>query len=316
MREEAVSFFSEGCRLTGFMRWPDTPPAENPAVLIHGPGWLGLCTAKNYETWHRAFTNAGYAVLAFDYRGFGTSEGDRGWIRPDWQVEDICNAATYLTTRPDIDPARIGVYGMGGTGGGNAIVAAALDSRLRCVAVQSVVADGREWLRAMRREYEWVEYLRRLEADAQEWATSGTGAMVHPRTDLMVETPERRSAGLKKDVDALMPEKFFLRSAEYIMRCRPIDHVVKLSPRALLMTAVEDDVVTPESHARQLFRAAGQPKRLIRQTNATHYDSYKVNYDYLSAEIVRWYDQYLVASPVSDWQAPDFSGVQEGARSL
>ena len=49
--------------------------------------------------------------------------------------------------------------------------------------------------------------------------------LVDPRADLMVETPERREVGHKRDVDHLVPPQLYLRSADYIMRCRPIDIV-------------------------------------------------------------------------------------------
>jgi hypothetical protein len=299
MRSRAVNFYSEGEKLAGFLRLPDGQASGPLPAIVHGPGWLGLASAQNYEPWHRAFTAAGYAVLAFDYRGFGSSGGQRGWIRPDWQVEDIVNAVTYLTTCEDIDHERIGIYGMGGTGGANAIIAAAGDLRIKCVAAQSVVADGADWLHRMRREYEWVDYLRRLDRDSQAWVTNGSGESVHPRTDLMVETPERRQAGLKKDVDSQMPEKFYLQSARFIMRCNALDYVSRISPRALLLTCVEDDVVTPEDHAMALFRRAGEPKRLIRQSHTTHYGSYRQNYERLCGEIVRWFRRYLRFAPVT-----------------
>jgi uncharacterized protein len=199
-------------------------------------------------------------VLAFDYRGFGNSEGERGWVKPDWQLEDILNAVTYLETRPEVHPRRLAAYGIGGTGGGNAIVAAAVDPRIRAVAVQSVVADGADWLHRMRREYEWVDYLRRVEADRRRWVVEGTGELVDPRQDLIVETPERRQVGPKKDVDARMDPKFYLRSADFIMRYRPIDVVHRIAPRAVLITSVEDDVVTPEDHAVALYERAGPPR--------------------------------------------------------
>lgn len=299
MRSEQIVFYSEGAQLTGFLRLPDEETAEPRPAIVHGPGWLGLASARNYETWHRAFTAAGYAVLIFDYRGFGASEGERGWIRPDWQVEDILNGVTYLTARPDIDADRIGIYGMGGTGGANAIVAAALDERLKCVAAQSVIADGADWLHRMRREYEWIEYLRRLEADSQKWVTEGSGELVHPRRELMVETPERRRTDLKKDVDALMPDQFYLRSAAFLMRCRPIDYVSRISPRALLLTSVIDDVVTPADHAARLFCRAGEPKRLIRQDHTTHYEAYRTNYERLSCEVVSWFKRYLTFDEIT-----------------
>ena len=93
-----------------------------------------------------------------------------------------------------------------------------------------------------------------------------------------------------------MPTEFYLRSADYIMRYRPIDFVHRLAPRAaLLMTSVIDDVVTPADHAVALYERAGSPKKLIHQTDTTHYRSYTQNYPVLLPQIVDWYDRYLKA---------------------
>jgi dipeptidyl aminopeptidase/acylaminoacyl peptidase len=297
MRTEEVTFFSDGYRLGGLLRLPDTTDGRIPAV-VQGPGWLGLADASSYVRWHEGLTAAGYGVLVFDYRGFGRSEGERGWVRPDWQLEDIMNAVTFLETRDDIDHHRLGALGMGGTGGGNAIMAAGLDERIRCVAVQSVVADGEDWLHRMRREHEWIDYRARLAADRRRWVTEGTGETVHPRDGLMVETPERASLNLKKDVDSRVPDEFFLRSADFILRYRPIDMVARIAPRALLITCVVDDAVTPEDHAVALYERAGPPKKLIRQSDTTHYRSYTDNYSELMGEIASWYDQHLRYSSI------------------
>jgi len=292
VRTERVCFFSEGLKLSGVLRLSEGASGKLPA-LIHPPGWLGLAESKHYQTWHEGLTEAGYAVLAFDYRGFGQSKGERGWIRPDWQLEDALSAVTYLETRPEVDPARMGVYSMGGTGVGVAITAAAADDRLRCVVGQTPVADGADWLHRMRREYEWVEFRQRLRADRRRWALEGTGEKVDPRTELMVAAPEREQAGLKKEVDAKLVRDFYLRSAEYLLRYRPLDYIAKLAPRALLLTAVEDDAVTPEDHALALYEHAGAPKKLVRQTGTTHYASFAENYEPLLGHIVDWYDRYL-----------------------
>jgi uncharacterized protein len=298
MRTERAEYFSEGIRVRGLLRLPNTAAGDPLPALVHGPGWLGLADARSHEPWHEGFTRAGYAVLAFDYRGFGESDGERGWIRAEWQLEDWLNAVTYLQTRSEIDPRRIGAYGMGGTGGGNAVMAAAADNRIRCVAAQTVVADGADWLRRMRREYEWVEFLRRLEADRRRWVLEGEGERVHPRQDLMVATPERDQVGYKTDVDSRMEPEFYLRSAESIMRYRPVDFVHRIAPRALLLTCVEHDAVTPEEHAIALYERAGAPKKLIRQSQTTHYRSYTENYPLLLVQIVDWYDRYLDTAPV------------------
>ena len=88
--------------------------------------------AKLYERYHRSFTEAGYAVLVFDYRGFGDSEGERGLILPMWQAE-VRNGITYMQTRSEVDPNRIGLFGLGGTGGALPIYVAAVDHRVKCV---------------------------------------------------------------------------------------------------------------------------------------------------------------------------------------
>src|SRR5690606_14916758 len=111
--------------------------------------------AKLYLPYHEALTAAGYAVLIFDYRGFGDSGGDRGTLSPATQLDDLINSVTYLQTREDIDSDRIGVFGSGGTGGGNAVLLAARDPRIRSAVAQVPVADGYNWLKRMRREYEW-----------------------------------------------------------------------------------------------------------------------------------------------------------------
>jgi uncharacterized protein len=298
MQTIPVEFLSDGVRLRGLFRTPDVLPDEPMPALVQGPGWLGMAEAQSYLSWHEGLTAAGYAVLAFDYRGFGRSEGERGWVRPEWQLEDLLNAVTYLETRPEVNRYRLGTFGIGGTGGGNAIMAAAVDSRIRAVVAQSVVADGEDWLHRMRREYEWVAFKQRVEEDRRRWVTEGTGEMVDPRQDLMVETPERRQVGHKRDVDGLIAPEFYLKSADFIMRYRPIDYIAKIAPRAVMITSVVDDVVTPEDHAVALYEAAGAPKKIIRQSETTHYRSYGEYYPAVMPQIVDWYNRHLSYTPI------------------
>ena len=73
---------------------------------------------------------------------------------------------TFVEAVDDLDADRLGTYGHGGTGGGNAIMLGGVDTRVKCVAAQSPVADGATWLRSMRRNHEWLAYLERIEANA------------------------------------------------------------------------------------------------------------------------------------------------------
>ena len=65
----------------------------------------------------------------------------------------------------------------------------------------------------------------------------------------MVPTPERQTTAVKADVDDRIPAEVQLASAEAILDYRPIEVVGTISPRALLIIAVEHDATTPEDHA-------------------------------------------------------------------
>ena len=173
---EDVTFYSHGTALAGTLRLPEDAGANRSvAAVVQGPGWLGLRDAKLYEPYHEALLAAGIAVFVFDYRGFGGSEGDATYLDPMTQVEDWRTAVTYVRTRSEIDPQRIGAFGSGGTGGGNAVYAAGLDDRIKATVSQVPVADGRDWLHRMRREHEWLEFLERIRDRSRSASDDGHG---------------------------------------------------------------------------------------------------------------------------------------------
>lgn len=291
---EEVQFFSHGTKVAGTLMLPSGGSTPCPAV-VQGPGWLGLRDAQLYRPYHEALLEAGIAVLVFDYRGFGDSDGDATFLDPRDQVEDYRSAATYLETRFEIDARRIGAFGSGGTGGGNAVMAAGIDSRFRAMVSQVPIADGRDWLRRMRREHEWLEFLEALREDRLARVKSGAGAMVAPRDGIMVPTPERRTTQVKADVDDRLPSLVALASAEAIMEYQPISVVHRIAPRASLFICVENDWTTPEDHSHALFERAGEPKRLVIQTRTTHYGAYAQYRHLVAPMIAEWFSRYLVA---------------------
>jgi dipeptidyl aminopeptidase/acylaminoacyl peptidase len=297
MTTEEVRFHSADAVLAGTLKLPGSGSPPFPAV-VHGPGWLGLRDAKAYLPYHDALLAAAIAVLVFDYRGFGDSTGDGTWLDPMLQVADWRAAVDYVQTRPEIDPRRIGAFGSGGTGGGNAIVAAALDARIGPVVSQVPIADGRDWLHRMRREYEWLEFLEQIRQDRLTHATTGEWTMVAPREGIMIATPERKASTIKADVDDRIPPLVRLASAEAILAYRPIDYVARIAPRGLMVIAVENDATTPEDHAYALYERAGGPKRLIIQTGTTHYAAYAYYRDVVNPLIVEWFQRCLVSGEV------------------
>lgn len=293
MRAEDVSFYSEGERISAILRLPDRTGDEPYPAVVQGPGWLGLKDARLYLPYHEALTAAGIAVLIFDYRGFGSSEGASDLLLPSRQLEDLINAVTYVASRADIDEDSIGTFGSGGTGGGNAIMLAAADSRIRCAVSQVPVADGEDWLRRMRREYEWYELLESLRADRTNRVLTGAGKHVHPREDIMLQTPERRATKVKKDVDSRVSTRVQLRSVDGILAYKPIEVVDRIDDAPLLIIGVEDDPVTPTDHAVALYERARPPKKLIMQRHTTHYGAYAQYGDTVIPQITAWFNEYL-----------------------
>ena len=253
---------------------------------------MGLADAKLYQPYHDAFTKAGFAVLIFDYRGFGASEGDRGTLSPAWQLEDWRNAFAYMRGRDDIDPERGAIFGSGGTGGGNAILVAAAEPDARATISQVPVADGSDWLHRMRQEHEWVAFLASVDEDRRARASTGKGTSVHPREGIMIETAERRATAVKADVDSRIPTSVPLASAQGILDYRPIDAASRV--RNLMVIAVAEDAVTPTDHAERLYEAAPSPKRLVIQRDTTHYAAYKQYANEVIPLMVDWLEQHVL----------------------
>ena len=291
MQTEEVHFYSGGQRLLALWRTPDTVDAPLRPV-VQGPGWMGLKDAKLYVRYHEALTAAGFGVLVFDYRGFGDSEGERDVLSPTRQLEDLVNAVTYVEQREDTDEDAIGVFGSGGTGGGNAVLLAAVDDRVRAAVSQNPVADGRDWLHRMRSEHEWLAFLEELAEDRRARVATGSGRRVHPREEIMVPTPERRATNIKADVDERVPSAVGLEAADEFLEYRPLSAAQSLET-PLLVIGVDKDATTPTEHAQWLYEAAQGPTELILQRHTTHYAAYDKYWQTVTPRIVDWFDRYL-----------------------
>ena len=105
----------DGARLHGWFLPTTGKRAKGTVVFSHGnAGALGH--HLGFVTW---LLPAGYNVLMYDYRGFGSSSGTitRGGL-----IEDVGAAFDYVKTRRDVDPNRLVSFGHS-LGGAKSIVA-------------------------------------------------------------------------------------------------------------------------------------------------------------------------------------------------
>lgn len=116
--KSAVSYRSGDDFVSAYLAQPSRGLRHPAIILIHE--WWGLTDCLKQQA--QRYATQGYVALAVDlYRGkVGTTPGEaRSLMRKlpeERALQDVEAAFAYLTTRPDVDPKRIGSIGwsMGG----------------------------------------------------------------------------------------------------------------------------------------------------------------------------------------------------------
>jgi dienelactone hydrolase len=131
---ERVAIPYEGKQLYGNLRKPAA--TQRPAVVVM---CMGLDSAKEeMDDYENRFLKRGLATLAFDGPGQGEAEYDFA-VCPEYE-KPVKAVIDWLETRADIDPARIGIWGVS-LGGYYAPRAAAFEKRIKaCVALSGPYA--------------------------------------------------------------------------------------------------------------------------------------------------------------------------------
>ncbi|HEY2217684.1 MAG TPA: alpha/beta fold hydrolase, partial [Solirubrobacteraceae bacterium] len=146
IREE-TSFTCGDDRCAAWLYRPSGNPRSGPAdrdddtvpliVMAHG---LSGTRRDRLGPFAERFAAAGVAALVFDHRGFGDSDGERDLFEPRRQLEDWGAAIAFARSLPDVDDERIATFGSS-MGGGNALAAAAADSRIAAAISQVPFLD-------------------------------------------------------------------------------------------------------------------------------------------------------------------------------
>ena len=175
VRRETV--FSEGTRMAASIFAPaaGAPAGGYPSILLcHG--WGGLM--EHLERFAEKFARHGYLAMTFDYRGWGGSDGRiipasgaqrlleagerdlkvrvlREIVDPIDRTADVTACLAFLSSEPDVDRTRIGIWGTS-YGAGHAVYTAANDDRVKAAVAQiggfGFPAEYREAARARQAE--------------------------------------------------------------------------------------------------------------------------------------------------------------------
>jgi dipeptidyl aminopeptidase/acylaminoacyl peptidase len=291
--EERVTFPSAGNRLVGVLHVPDDlRPGERRAAVIVLHGFGGTMEGPGGNNPAPLFCSLGYVALRFDFRGCGQSQGQRGRIICLEEVEDACNALSFLAERPEVDPSRIAMMGES-FGAAVAVYAGGVDSRVAAVISSGGWGDGEKKFRRQHPGDEaWGRFTTMIADGQRERARTGRTVMV-PRYDV-VPIPEKLRGLLPPG--SLM--EFPLETVESMMAFRANDVVGDIAPRPLLLLHSAKDSVTPTEQSIDLFNRAGQPADLHLMADVDHFMF--THQSPLVADLIRnWLDKHFPARPAA-----------------
>jgi uncharacterized protein len=266
-----LPFFSSGLRLDADLHLPDDATAEAPyPVVIACSGYQGQ-KIIHPERFARALKPLGYAVLAFDYRGFGGSEGERGRLVPQEWAEDVRAGVDRLTTVDDVDMSRLALVGWG-LGGGVVIAEAADDPRVKAVACVNGVGNGARSTRNMHDEASWTRLLTRIDADRGQRTVTGRSEITDPWDIVRLNLDERTDGYVGQELYKApgFGSGVTLESADFLLRFSPEQVVDRIAPRPLLIVHGAENELYKPIEARSLYERAAEPKSLEFLENCGH----------------------------------------------
>lgn len=146
-----IEFLSHGERIVGDHYLPDSDALRTAngcpcIVMAHG---LSMTRDGGLAVFAKAFEDAGFHVLVFDYRHFGGSSGmPRELVSVKRQLADWRVAIEFARAIDGVDPERIALWGTSFSGG-HVIDLASRDPRIAALVSQVPNLDGLVTLRQL-----------------------------------------------------------------------------------------------------------------------------------------------------------------------
>jgi len=282
-----ASVISEGVRLHAEVYSLKSLAGKPLPTIIQAHGWGGV--AANFRWDSIALANAGYLVIAFDYRGWGQSDGRivlkappekkegrlftaqveelREYVDPLEQTADWFNVINWAMGEPMVDKERIGLRGSSYSGG-HVFYVAARDPRVKAIVSQVGAFDSR-----------WVA------AGAEQAKTTYDEATRRARGELGY--PEPRAKVVGNLIGAPIRDK--------MIHFAPVEEAAKVKDcAALFIVAEKEELFDNKDHAKLAYdRMPGAKKKYVSVPNIKHYGIYYEQRQQAIKLAIEWFDQYL-----------------------
>lgn len=271
MTSQRTDFSSNGLKCAADLLRPDG--AKNPPLIIMGHGFAATRNMA-LPQFAEKFVAGGYAVMLFDYRNFGDSEGmPRHWVDPDRHLQDWEAALKHAQTLTGIDTQRIVLWGSSFSGG-HVLATAAKHPEIAAVISQVPHVDGLATLAANP-----VSQVLKLTAAAlRDTAGSVLGrpfyspVVGHPGEVAAMTTAEAYDGYMSivpegSDWENKALARVFLKIGLY----SPGRQAKKVQAPTLVVVG-KQDTVTPPQAARAVARAL--PRGELQELDANHFEPY------------------------------------------
>jgi dipeptidyl aminopeptidase/acylaminoacyl peptidase len=283
----SVVIWSEGTRMAGDLYFPEgVQEGDKLPAIVTCNGWGGTKAGSSGRIAAR-LAAAGYVTLAFDYRGWGESDGKlvvRGEMpEPDENGEvtvraqvirevvdpldeglDILNAIDFIEGEPMVDRKRIGIWGTS-FGGGLVVWTATRDERVKCVVAQVASMGG---LPPLYRQA------------ARQRAIDQSRGVIDPIPQGIDSPP-----GLRGTAHAA---KMLYYDARAVADQVNVPLLVIDAENEELMDRRENGLAVYE-----IVKGRGVPAKYHVAEGITHYQIYREKFDEAAEAAIEWYDEHL-----------------------
>ncbi len=255
-KEEEVTFRNGSIELSGSLVTPAAKGPHPTLVLVHGSGPV---TRDFFGPISYIFARNGIAVLSYDKRGIGKSGGH--WL--DQSFEDLASDAlvglNFLKNREEIDPMKIGLWGI--SQGGWIVPLAASQSKdiaFAMILSAAAVTPAEQNLMAMDAEMRVQKVPEEkikeslVEMKAQVESLSSEEA----RTEFETQVEKLKAEGNEKLLASSGIENpRFLLFFRRIMNFQPLPHLEKLKRPVLAIYGEFDRTVPVQGNKEKLEKA-------------------------------------------------------------
>ncbi|OAL36041.1 hypothetical protein AYO20_04703 [Fonsecaea nubica] len=285
MGRENVEFkTSDRVTLRGWFYTSDSAAGKAPC-LVMSHGFTALKEMDLDAFAEHFVSKLPITCLVYDNRGFGdsdTAEGEpRSEIIPMTQCSDISDAITYASTRPEVDPDKIGIWGSSYSGG-HVLYVGAVDRRVKAVLSQVPCVSGWDNFSRLVRPDFAVGFNATFAADRIARAEGKEPGMVpvvdaDPLKPSALPTPDSYEFFTAWEKKSQWKNTCTVKTVELFRAYEPQQLIDKISPTPLLMTVARGDVLTPADLALGAFARAKEPKQL-QLLPCGHFEAYSGPY--------------------------------------